>query len=124
PQKVHQIGGFRKQGLSPESGQRLYDDALALEEGGIFALVLESIPDDLAAAVTRNLKVPTIGIGAGPHCDGQVLVSNDLLGLTTGHVPKFVRQYADLRDIIWDAANRYRSDVETGVFPAAEHQIK
>jgi len=120
PQNVHQLGGYRAE----RDAKRLHADATAAQEAGAFAVVLECIPAAIAGEITAALKIPTIGIGAGPHCDGQVLVTHDLLGLTTGHVPKFVRQYADLRDIIWDAANRYRSDVETGAFPAAEHQIK
>jgi 3-methyl-2-oxobutanoate hydroxymethyltransferase len=120
PQNVHQMGGYRAE----RDAKRLHTDAMAAQEAGAFSVVLECIPAAVAGEITAALKIPTIGIGAGPHCDGQVLVTNDLLGLTTGHVPKFVRQYADLRDIIWDAANRYRSDVETGAFPAAEHQIK
>jgi len=120
PQNVHQLGGYKAE----RDAKRLHTDAAAAQEAGAFAVVLECIPAAIAGEITAALKIPTIGIGAGPHCDGQVLVTNDLLGLTTGHVPKFVRQYADLRDIIWDAANRYRSDVETGAFPSAEHQIK
>jgi 3-methyl-2-oxobutanoate hydroxymethyltransferase len=120
PQNVHQLGGYKAE----RDAKRLHADAAAAQEAGAFAVVLECIPAAVAGEITAALKIPTIGIGAGPHCDGQVLVTNDLLGLTTGHVPKFVRQYADLRDIIWDAANRYRSDVEGGAFPSAEHQIK
>jgi 3-methyl-2-oxobutanoate hydroxymethyltransferase len=120
PQNVHQMGGYRAE----RDAKRLHIDAMAAQEAGAFAIVLECIPAPVAGEITAAVKIPTIGIGAGPHCDGQVLVINDLLGLTTGHVPKFVRQYADLRDVIWDAANRYRSDVESGAFPAAEHQIK
>jgi 3-methyl-2-oxobutanoate hydroxymethyltransferase len=120
PQTVHQLGGYRAE----RDAHRLHADATAAQEAGAFAVVLECIPAAVAAEITAALKVPTIGIGAGPHCDGQVLVTNDLLGLTTGHVPKFVRQYADLRESIWDAVSRYRSDVESGAFPALEHQIR
>jgi 3-methyl-2-oxobutanoate hydroxymethyltransferase len=120
PQSVHQMGGYRAE----RDAQRLHADATAAQEAGAFAVVLECIPATVAGEITAALKIPTIGIGAGPHCDGQVLVTNDLLGLTTGHVPKFVRQYADLREAIWDAVNRYRGDVESGAFPAAEHQIR
>src|SRR5262245_13056413 len=120
PQSVHQMGGYRAE----RDAQRLHADATAAQEAGAFAVVLECIPANVASEITAALKIPTIGIGAGPHCDGQVLVTNDLLGLTTGHVPKFVRQYADLREIIWEAVNRYRGDVESGAFPAAEHQIR
>src|SRR5215467_7093904 len=120
PQNVHQMGGYRAQRDAP----RLHADAAAAQEAGAFAIVLECIPAAIAAELTAALKIPTIGIGAGPHCDGQVLVSHDLLGLTTGHVPKFARQYADLRAAITEAVTRYRSDVDTGAFPSAEHQIK
>jgi 3-methyl-2-oxobutanoate hydroxymethyltransferase len=120
PQSVHQMGGYRAQ----RDAQRLHADAAAAQEAGAFAVVLECIPAVVAGEITAALKIPTIGIGAGPHCDGQVLVTNDLLGLTTGHVPKFVRQYADLRSIIHDAATRYRNDVESGEFPAPEHQLR
>ena len=124
PQSVHRMGGFKRQATTVEAGRQLLEDAAAIERAGAFAVVLECIPAAIASEITAALKIPTIGIGAGPHCDGQVLVTHDMLGLTTGHVPKFVRQYADLRDVIWDAAKRYRSDVESGAFPAAEHQIK
>ncbi len=120
PQNVHQLGGYKAE----RDAKRLHADAAAAQEAGAFAVVLECIPAPVAGEITAALKIPTIGIGAGPHCDGQVLVTSDVLGLTTGHVPKFVRQYANLRDIICDAAKRFRSDVETGAFPAAEHQIK
>jgi 3-methyl-2-oxobutanoate hydroxymethyltransferase len=120
PQNVHQMGGYRAE----RDAKRLHTDATAAQEAGAFAVVLECIPAAVAGEITAALKIPTIGIGAGPHCDGQVLVTSDLLGLTAGRVPKFVRQYADLRDVITTAASRYRSDVETGAFPAAEHQIK
>ncbi len=120
PQNVHQMGGYRAE----RDAKRLHADATAAQEAGAFGVVLECIPAAIASEITAALKIPTIGIGAGPHCDGQVLVTHDLLGLTTGHVPKFVRQYADLRDVIWEAAKRYRSDVESGAFPAAEHQIR
>ena len=118
PQHVNQLGGFRKQGQTESSARQLIADALALQESGAFSLVLESIPDELAAEVTALLSIPTIGIGAGPHCDGQVLVSNDLLGLTTGSIPPFAKQYAHLGSQIVDAAQRYIGDVTAGEFPA------
>jgi len=117
PQSVHQMGGYRVQ----RDAQRLMADAAAAQEAGAFAIVVECIPASAAAEITRSLKIPTIGIGAGPHCDGQVLVTSDLVGLTTGYVPKFVRQYADLKSIIQDAVSRYTDDVRSGKFPAAEH---
>jgi 3-methyl-2-oxobutanoate hydroxymethyltransferase len=116
PQSVHQMGGYRTQ----RDGPRLRADALAAQDAGAFGLVLECIPAGVAAEITAAVRIPTIGIGAGPHCDGQVLVTSDLLGLSAGHVPKFVRQYADLRSIIHEAATRYRSDVTGGQFPGNE----
>jgi 3-methyl-2-oxobutanoate hydroxymethyltransferase len=113
PQSVHQMGGYRTQ----RDAERLHADAAAAEEAGAFGIVLECIPAEIAGQITAQLRIPTIGIGAGPECDGQVLVTNDLLGLTAGHVPKFVRQYADLRAVIHGAVSRYREDVVGGVFP-------
>src|SRR4051794_7935148 len=120
PQNVHQMGGYRAQ----RDSERLHADAAAAQEAGALSIVLECIPAALAAEITAKLKIPTIGIGAGPHCDGQVLVTSDLLGLTAGHVPKFVRKYADLRSIIQEAATRYRKDIELGEFPSAEHELR
>jgi 3-methyl-2-oxobutanoate hydroxymethyltransferase len=117
PQSIHQMGGYRVQ----RDAHRLLADATAAQDAGAFAIVLECTPSAAAAEITRSLKIPTIGIGAGPHCDGQVLVSSDLLGLTAGYVPKFVRKYADLQSIIQEAATRYREDVQSGAFPAPEH---
>ena len=116
PQSVHQLGGFRQQGRGEENATRLLDHALALEHAGAFAVVLESIPDELALKITAALRVPTIGIGAGPHCDGQVLVSYDLLGLFE-NPPPFVRQYANLRSEIAQAASAFVDDVKSGRFP-------
>jgi len=120
PQNVHQMGGYRAQRDAP----RLHSDAKAAQEAGAFAVVLECIPAPLAADLTAALQIPTIGIGAGAQCDGQVLVSHDLLGLTTGFVPKFVRQYADLRAVIHEAVTRYCGEVLEGKFPAPEHELK
>jgi 3-methyl-2-oxobutanoate hydroxymethyltransferase len=120
PQSVHQMGGYRVQ----RDAQRLHADARAAQEAGAFAVVLECIPSAIAAEITAALKIPTIGIGAGTHCDGQVLVTHDLLGLTSGYVPKFVKQYADLKSLINDAATRYREEVQTGRFPGAEQEFK
>jgi 3-methyl-2-oxobutanoate hydroxymethyltransferase len=117
PQSVHQMGGYRVQ----RDARRLHDDAHAAQDAGAFAIVLECIATSTAAEITKALKIPTIGIGAGPHCDGQVLVTSDLVGLTAGYVPKFVRQYADLRGAIQQAALQYQEDVRSGVFPGAEH---
>jgi 3-methyl-2-oxobutanoate hydroxymethyltransferase len=120
PQSVHQLGGYRAE----RDAGRLHADAAAAQDAGAFAIVLECIPAAIAAEITTALKIPTIGIGAGPHCDGQVLVTHDLVGLTAGRVPKFVRQYVDLKGVIHDAATRYRLDVERGEFPAPEHELK
>ena len=117
PQHVHRLGGMRQQARTDEAAQELLRDALALEDAGAFAIVLEAIPDAVAQAVTSRLKIPTIGIGAGPRCDGQVLVSYDMLGLFDTFVPKFVRQYAQLGELIFDAARNYANDVREGVYP-------
>jgi len=117
PQHVHRLGGMRQQARNDEAAQELIADALALEDAGAFAIVLEAIPDAVAEEVTSRLKIPTIGIGAGPHCDGQVLVSYDALGLFDAFVPPFVKQYAQLGELIMDAAKNYANDVRQGVFP-------
>ena len=114
PQSVHQLGGFRPQGRDSEAADKLINDAEVLEKAGVFAIVLESIPHDLAGRVTSSVKIPTIGIGAGPQCDGQVLVSNDALGLSDGPVPPFARQYAQLSESILLAARAYIEDVRAG----------
>ena len=113
PQSVHQLGGFRAQAKKPEGAQQLLEDALALEQAGAFAVVIECIPEELARRVTMELRIPTIGIGAGPHCDGQVLVSYDMLGLYE-NPPSFVKQYAQLRTEIARAAREYIEDVKSG----------
>ena len=118
PQSVHRMGGFRVQGRSESAAEQLLRDARALQGAGAFALVLEGIPRELAALITRELSIPTIGIGAGPECDGQVLVIHDLLGLSFGPKPKFVRPYADLGAQIRAAAEAWRHDVEGGEFPS------
>jgi len=120
PQSVNTFGGFRVQGRTEEAGEKLLRDARAVEAAGAFSIVLESIPRELAAKITAELRIPTIGIGAGPDCDGQVLVINDLLGLTFGHHPKFARRYADVGQIIANAAAEYIRDVQKGSFPADE----
>src|SRR3984957_4842424 len=117
PQHVHRLGGMRRQARDEKTAHELVHDALALEDAGAFAVVLEAIPDAVAEAVTSRLHIPTIGIGAGPHCDGQVLVSYDILGLFDTFVPKFVRQYAQLGDLIFDAARNYANEVREGVYP-------
>jgi len=117
PQHLHQLGGMRQQARNDEAAQELIADAVALENAGAFALVLEAVPDAVAEVVTSRLKIPTIGIGAGPHCDGQVLVSYDLLGLFDKFVPPFVKQYAQLGQHIHDAVSHYADDVREGLFP-------
>lgn len=123
PQSVSKLGGWRTQGTTAASAHRLLDDALALQDAGCFAIVLEKVPERLAELVTRRLQIPTIGIGAGPHCDGQVLVTNDLLGLFDRFVPKFAKQYARLYPIIVDAMSQYKRDVDSRAFPAPEHSF-
>jgi 3-methyl-2-oxobutanoate hydroxymethyltransferase len=117
PQHVHRLGGMRRQAQDEESAQALVEDALALEDAGAFAVVLEAIPDSVAQSITDRLKIPTIGIGAGPHCDGQVLVSFDMLGLFDTFVPPFVKQYAHLGETIRSAAQNYINEVRCGAYP-------
>lgn len=121
PQSVHGFGGFRVQARSDEAAQNLVDAALALESAGCFAIVLEAVPTAVGTRVTDVLSIPTIGIGAGPGTSGQVLVMQDLLGLSTGHRPRFVRTYLDGAALITDALDRYDADVKSGGFPA-EHE--
>jgi 3-methyl-2-oxobutanoate hydroxymethyltransferase len=120
PQSEHGLGGYRVQGRG-EAAQRLMEEAVALEQAGAFALVMEMVPGDVARQVTEKLTIPTIGIGAGPHCDAQVLVWQDMAGLRTGRTPRFVKRYADLHGVLLDAAQRYAADVAAGTFPAEEH---
>jgi 3-methyl-2-oxobutanoate hydroxymethyltransferase len=120
PQSVNTLGGYRVQGRG-EAGDRLLEDALALQDAGAFAIVLELVPSDLAERVTKELLIPTVGIGAGPGCDAQVLVWTDMAGLTPGPGPKFLKKYADLRAILTEAATSYVDDVREGRFPTAEH---
>src|SRR6059036_3974793 len=117
PQSVHAMGGYRVQGRDEEGARRLLDEAQALDKAGVFSLVLEGIPAELAGRITEAVSTPTIGIGAGPHCDGQVLVINDLLGLGFGTYPKFAKPYADLRTVITEAARTFGREVREGTFP-------
>jgi len=121
PQQIYQLGGYRVQGRTASSAARLLEDALALEQAGAFAIVLEGIPFQVAKAITERVKIPTIGIGAGAFCDGQVLVTHDLLGLFDDFTPKFVKRYANLRETMADAFQQYQADVKEGKFPAHEH---
>jgi len=121
PQSVHKPGGYVVQGRGEDKAARLIEDARALEEAGCYSLILEAIPAELGAEITRSVGIPTIGIGAGPDCDGQVLVVYDLLGMNPEFSPRFVKKFADLAHVIGDAAARYRDEVRGGSFPAAEH---
>jgi 3-methyl-2-oxobutanoate hydroxymethyltransferase len=121
PQFVHQMGGFKVQGKGEAQAARILADARELEQAGAFSLVLEGVPNDLGARVTQALRIPTIGIGAGPGTDGQVLVYHDMLGLTTGKAPKFVKRYANLAEEIANAAQRFAKEVAGGEFPGPEH---
>jgi 3-methyl-2-oxobutanoate hydroxymethyltransferase len=118
PQSIHAMGGYRVQGRRVEAARELVEDARALAAAGVFAIVLEGVPDIVAQTVTQEVPVPTIGIGAGPYCDGQVLVYHDVLGLHHGRLPKFVRQYTHLADIATEALERFFADIESGAFPA------
>ena len=123
PQSYRKFGGFKVQGREAESARAIVDDAKALAEAGCFALVLECVPDSLAAEITREVPIPTIGIGAGAACDGQVLVFHDVMGLTRGHRPKFVRRYADLATVIEQAARAFTHDVKSGAYPSREESF-
>jgi 3-methyl-2-oxobutanoate hydroxymethyltransferase len=124
PQTATVLGGFKAQGRTADRARQLIDDALALQEAGCFAIVLEAVPSAVAAAATQALAVPTIGIGAGPDTDGQVLVWHDMLGFYEGHAPRFVKRYADLGETIVDALARYADEVRTGAFPEEQHTYK
>ena len=122
PQSIHRMGGYKVQGRN-EQADRIIDDAIAVQNSGAFAIVLEGIPAALAGEITAELKIPTIGIGAGPNCDGQVLVIHDILGLREKYSPKFVKRYAELGPIISEAVTNYIDEVRTGKFPDAEHSF-
>jgi 3-methyl-2-oxobutanoate hydroxymethyltransferase len=121
PQTATMLGGFKAQGRSAAQAVKLYEDALALQAAGCFSIVLEAVPSPVAARITEALDIPTIGIGAGPDCDGQVLVWHDLLGLYEGHAPRFVKQYAELAPTIGAAVEQYASEVREGAFPEQKH---
>ncbi len=118
PQSIHAMGGYRVQGKQLDAARELMVDALALANAGVFAIVLEGVPDVLAQVITKSVHVPTIGIGAGPYCDGQVLVFHDVLGFHQGHMPKFVRQYAQMSEIATEALQHFFADVQSGAFPS------
>jgi 3-methyl-2-oxobutanoate hydroxymethyltransferase len=117
PQSIHSLGRYKVKGKVAEEARRIVDDAVRLEEAGAFSVVLESVPVEVAAAVTRAVSIPTIGIGAGPACDGQVLVFHDMMGFSTGYMPKFVRRYADVHSVMSGAVRAYAADVREGRFP-------
>lgn len=117
PQSIHKLGKYRVQ----RDAEALLADAIAVEKAGAFSIVLEAMPSEIAAEITKAVQIPTIGIGAGPHCDGQVLVAHDALGLTQGFLPKFVKRYADLHQLIQDAAQEFCDEVRRGTFPSDEH---
>jgi 3-methyl-2-oxobutanoate hydroxymethyltransferase len=123
PQLMSKLGGFKVQGKDAAAGVQLLEDALALERAGCFAIVLEAIPDRVAQLITERLQIPTIGIGAGPHCDGQNLVLHDMVGLFDRFTPKFVKKYADCWSMIGNALERFQEDVRKGEFPKAEHSF-
>jgi 3-methyl-2-oxobutanoate hydroxymethyltransferase len=118
PQSVNKLGGYRVQGKTAETARALLDDAKALEEAGAFSIVLEVVPREIAKLITESVKIPTIGIGAGPHCDIQVLVIHDMLGLSFGKLARFVREYANLKETMTEAISRYAEDVRTGAYPS------
>lgn len=118
PQSINQLGAYRVQGKTPRAAQQLIDDAKAMEDAGAFAVVLEVVPREIAKVITESISIPTIGIGAGVHCDIQVLVLHDMLGLSFGKQARFVRPYANLRDVMTDAVSRYADDVRNGTYPS------
>jgi len=124
PQSIHQLGGYKVQGKKEDSAQRIIEDARILEEAGAFSIVLELIPEKLAELISQNLTIPTIGIGAGIYCDGQVLVINDMLGMFDKFTPKHVKKYANLNAKIRKAVNAYITDVKNCSFPDSEHSFK
>jgi 3-methyl-2-oxobutanoate hydroxymethyltransferase len=123
PQSVHAMGGFRIQGRTAEAAEAVVRDAVAVQEAGAFCLVLEGMPSDVAAEITQRLEIPTIGIGAGIHCDGQVLVCNDILGLDLSFAPKFVKRYARIEEVAVAAFGSFATEVREGVFPGPEHSF-
>ncbi len=124
PQSIHRMGGYRVQGRTEDAKRQLLEDARVLQEAGAFSIVLEAIPLNLAKEITESLEIPTIGIGAGPHCDGQVLVIHDLLGLFERFVPKFVKRYANLKQDALKAIREYIEEVQKGIFPSEEQSFK
>lgn len=124
PQTISQLGGFKVQGRTAEAAKRIIDDANALEEAGAFSIVLEAIPGEIARQITQTVGIPTIGIGAGIQCDGQVLVYQDMIGLFDRFVPRFVKQYSRVGEIMLDSFKQFKEEVEKGVFPGEEHSFR
>ncbi|MDR3598852.1 3-methyl-2-oxobutanoate hydroxymethyltransferase [Clostridium sp.] len=124
PQSINAFGGFKVQGKSEEAAKKLIDDAVNLEKAGVFSIVLEGIPEKVAELITKSVSVPTIGIGAGKYCDGQILVYQDMLGMFSDFVPKFVKQYANLGQVMKEAIKSYVNEVEEGIFPEDKHTFK
>lgn len=124
PQSIHRMGGYKVQGKTAEAAKKLLEEAHAVEDAGAFSLLLEAVPMNLAKKITEELSIPTIGIGAGPHCDGQVLVLHDVIGLFERFVPKFIKQYANLKKDVTVAVKNYKDDVEKGVFPTDSESFK
>jgi len=124
PQSIHRMGGYKVQGKTEESAKRLLEEAHIVEDAGAFSLLLEAIPMNLAKKITEELSIPTIGIGAGPYCDGQVLVLHDVIGLFERFVPKFVKKYANLKEDALKAIKTYKEEIEKGIFPSEEQSFK
>ena len=124
PQSIHRMGGYKVQGKSEESAEKLFEEARIVEASGAFSLILEAIPLGLAKKITEELSIPTIGIGAGPYCDGQVLVLHDVIGMFERFVPKFVKRYANLKEEALKAVQRYREEIENGIFPSKDQSFK
>ena len=124
PQSIHRMGGYKVQGKTEESAKKLLEEAHIAEDAGAFSLLLEAIPMSLAKRITEELSIPTIGIGAGSHCDGQVLVLHDVIGLFEGFVPKFAKQYVNLKDQALQAIKVYKEEVESGIFPSEEQSFR
>ncbi len=124
PQSVNKLGGYKVQGTDPASAKKLIRDASALADGGCFALILECVPSPLAGKITRNISIPTIGIGAGEQCDGQILVTHDIIGYLDRFSPKFVKKYSDVGEIIQRSIDTFKKEVHAGEFPGKEHSFK
>jgi 3-methyl-2-oxobutanoate hydroxymethyltransferase len=124
PQSIHRMGGYRIQGRTEEAANKLIEEARVVQDAGAFSLLLEAVPMDLARKITESIRIPTIGIGAGPFCDGQVLVLHDAIGLFERFVPKFVKRYADTRRTVLKALKKYKSEVEDSTFPSSEQSFR